>query len=114
MSGQRWTLPEDGRERVGRVVEALRILPPGPFTDEELSEAAGISRQTIYNVRDAKVTLRGTLVGLDTALELPPGTLEAIGRDQSVDDYEMTDAQRKAIRRASVTPTATGSNQVGL
>lgn len=114
MPRQRWTLTKDGRLLVGRVVKALRILPPGPFTDDELAEAAGLgSRDTLYRVQDGKPTLRMTLVGLDGALELPPGTLESIGAGDSIEDYEIRDDQRAAIRRAQTTPTATGSNQTG-
>jgi transcriptional regulator with XRE-family HTH domain len=74
------TGPSLDRALIGRIVS--REIPRNRRigTTQGLADASGVSRSTLYRVRDADPTIgMGTFARIEAALDLPPDTLITAG-----------------------------------
>lgn len=80
MAGQDGTPESLDRPLIAAAVKALMKLERGTRTKAGLTNRAGLGgRMTVDRVLAGKPVRGDTYLALDDALELPPGTLEAIG-----------------------------------
>lgn len=112
MSGRNQTPAEPDRQLIANALNALAALDAATRTKSGLAKRAGISRVTLNKVVQAGCVRGDTLMALDDAVQVPPGTLQRLGEGDPFDDLGLNADQLATLVRTSHSKGRTRNRRV--